>query len=285
MKRETLNQDPVFIDEDLIHHIGVREWGLPTLCMPGQIWRSEENNTITCMTYRSETEVNIETRPLLLTKDRTRSVMPDSWRAALWIYVQAWPSSGHGYGPFLDLTEKVRCDFIRDVAKNLFDNDLGCLSIANMIGDLAAYNYDTEPTANAVRVYERKTAHHATDKKNSCESRQKEKPCAKCNDSGVVKVSNTFARRSKFDYCSCEAAARKMDGIFTREVNASAGIPKEFAIKKLQFLEDQLTKNIAEHKQQPLEKGATAARGVELRRHGVRLAAHLLGVEIRKNGD
>lgn len=133
----------VRIDERLIGRISVREFGLPSVCMPGKIWRSEEHGTISCMTPKSEARVNIETLPLVVVKAGEKQWMPDVWRASLWEYVQAWPSSGCGYGPFLALTEAQRCDFIRAMAKELVASDnIGCRLIAHGIGEFAAVNFE-----------------------------------------------------------------------------------------------------------------------------------------------
>ncbi len=136
--------EPVLIEERLVSRIGVREWGLPSLCMPGKMWRSEEKGTITCMLPHEDAgKVKIETLPLVVIPVGQMSQMPNHWRAALWEYVQAWPSSGHGYGPFLAITEEQRCDFIRNWAKKLVESDnIGCCAIANDIGEFAAYGYE-----------------------------------------------------------------------------------------------------------------------------------------------
>lgn len=134
----------VRIDSRLIHIIGVREWGMPGMCVPGKMWRSEEKGTISCMVPHATdpSKVTIETLPLAVTPPDSISVMPDHWRAALWEYCQAWPSSGACYGPFLAITEKERCDFIRKQAAELVKSDnIGCRSIADGIGMLAAYGY------------------------------------------------------------------------------------------------------------------------------------------------
>lgn len=141
--------EPVKIEERLVDRIGVREWGMPSICMPGKIWRSEEHGTITCMVPNLDKNlVSLEMRPLVVIKTGELSWMPDHWRAALWEYVQAWPDSGHGYGPFLALTEEERCDFIRKWAEKLVRSDnIGCCPIANAIGEFAAYGYQlVEPT-------------------------------------------------------------------------------------------------------------------------------------------
>ncbi len=135
------DQVPVRIEARLLSRIGIREWGLPSLSMPGQIWRSEDNGTVSCMVaHEDPTKVKIETRPLeILTDGFAASWMPDHWRAALWEYVQAWPSSGCGLGPFLALTERQRCDFIRKRAKELVNSDnIGCRHIAHDIGQFAS---------------------------------------------------------------------------------------------------------------------------------------------------
>jgi hypothetical protein len=133
----------VRIDERLIGRIGVREWGLPSLCVPGKMWRSEKNGTISCMLARGTERVAIETLPLLVVKAGDEQWMPDEWRAALWEYAQSWPACGCKYGPFFAITEAERCDFIRDRAKELVASDnIGCRLIAHGIGQLAAVDYE-----------------------------------------------------------------------------------------------------------------------------------------------
>lgn len=138
------DHSPVKIESRLIGRIGVREWGMPSLCMPGKIWRSKERGTITCMLPHPTDPalVTMETLPLEIVEPDEFSEMPDSWRAALWHYVQAWPSSGCGYGPFLSLTEEQRCDFIRKMAADLVKSDnIGCGLIAHDIGQFAAIEF------------------------------------------------------------------------------------------------------------------------------------------------
>lgn len=140
----TKESETVRIDMRLLGRIGVREWGLPTMCIPGKMWRSEKNGTVSCMVGSEDPSmVKIETLPLVVIPAGEMSQMPVRWRAALWEYVQAWPESGHGYGPFLSITEEQRCDFIRNWAKKLVESDnIGCRSIANSIGEFAAYGYE-----------------------------------------------------------------------------------------------------------------------------------------------
>ena len=71
--------------------------------------------------------------------------MPDEWRAAIWEYVQAWPSSGCGYGPFVAVTEEQRCHFIRQMAKDLVLSDnIGCRSIAHDVGQFASLDFEIQ---------------------------------------------------------------------------------------------------------------------------------------------
>jgi len=143
----------VKIENRLIHRIGIREWGMPSLCVPGKIWRSEKNGTISCMVpHQDPSKVAIETHPLVITTDGFASWIPDHWRAALWEYCQAWPSSGMEYGPFLALTEEQRCDFLRARAKQLVASDnIGCRHIAHDIGMFAALDYQIiEPRQEAI---------------------------------------------------------------------------------------------------------------------------------------
>lgn len=100
-----VQQKPAQIEERLLHAIGVREWGMPSLCVPGKIWRSEKNATISCMlAHEDPTKVKIETLPMEVIQTGEASWIPDSWRDALWEYVQAWPESGAGLGPLLRRT-------------------------------------------------------------------------------------------------------------------------------------------------------------------------------------
>lgn len=135
---------PVKIESSLLHRIGIREWGLPSMCIPGKIWRSETHNTITCVVaHDSPEKVKIETLPLVIVEGNWEpSQMPDHWRSALWEYVQAWPSSGCGLGPFLAISEEQRCDFIRDMAQKLVASDnIGCRLIAHDIGLFASLDF------------------------------------------------------------------------------------------------------------------------------------------------
>jgi len=155
--REVIGNEPpggdqsVRIDERLLGRIGVREWGLPSLCVPGKMWRSELRGTISCMTTKGTDgeRVNIETRRLEVVRAGEKQWMPEEWRAALWEYVQAWPESGCGYGPLLAITERERCDFLRKMAAELATaDDIGCRLIAHGIGEFAAVEYELEVRAS-----------------------------------------------------------------------------------------------------------------------------------------
>lgn len=133
----------VKIEKRLIDRIGVREWGLPTLGMPGQIWRSEKHQTISCMVPSSDpTKVSIETLPLEVIGIGELSIMPDHWRDALLVYVKAYPHSGSGLAPFLRITEAERNALIRELAKGLGD-EIGCRHIAKCMGELASVEFET----------------------------------------------------------------------------------------------------------------------------------------------
>lgn len=133
----------VRIDARLIGRIGIREWGMPSLCVAGKLWRSEKRGTITCLTPKDGERLKIETLPLVIVEAGEAQWMPDTWRAALWEYVQAWPASGCGYGPFLAISEEERCDFLRKMAGDLAGSDnIGCRSIADGIGMFSAWGYE-----------------------------------------------------------------------------------------------------------------------------------------------
>ncbi len=136
-------RDPVRIDERLLNRFGVREWGLPSLIMPGKIWRSEKDSTISCMIGDGDDHVRTETRKLEVVPAGESQWMPLEWRNALWEYVQAFPHSGCSLGPFLAITEAQRCHFIRAMAAKLAESDdTGCRSIANDVGEFAAWGYE-----------------------------------------------------------------------------------------------------------------------------------------------
>lgn len=134
----------VQIEERLIHRIGVREWGLPSLCVPGQIWRSEQHQTISCMVPHATdaTMVTTETLPLEVIGIGELSIMPDHWRDALWEYAQEYPHSGCCFGPFLRITRDERNALIRKMAEGLKD-DIGCHMIAHSMGQLASVEFET----------------------------------------------------------------------------------------------------------------------------------------------
>lgn len=138
--------EPVRIEERLVHRIRVREWGLPSLVVPGKIWRSEEKQTISCMLPHptDATMVRIETRYLEVIPVDEFSTMPDEWRDALWSYVQEWWSSGCHLGPFLRITNAERSKFLRKLAMKLADSDdIGCRHIAHLIGQFASLDFET----------------------------------------------------------------------------------------------------------------------------------------------
>lgn len=139
----TSEQHPVRIEPRLLPRISVREFGLPSLVMPGKIWRSEQHGTITCMVVKDADNVSIETRPLEVIGVGEMSWMPDSWRAALWEYVRQWPSSGCQYGPFLAISETERNQFLRDLGRKLLESDdIGCRLIAHDIGLFASVEFE-----------------------------------------------------------------------------------------------------------------------------------------------
>lgn len=134
----------VKIEERLIGRIGVREWGLPTLRTPGKIWRSKRHKTVSCMVPSADPDkVSIETARLEVLPIGELTQMPLHWVQSLWEYVQAWPDSGAGLGPFLAITQAERAAFIRQQARRLETaDDFVVASIAHQIGQLAAYEYE-----------------------------------------------------------------------------------------------------------------------------------------------
>lgn len=139
----TTTLPPVKIDTRLVGAIGIREWGMPGLCVPGKLWRSENHGTVTCMLAGPDpNRVKIDTRPMEIVEAGEDQWMPDEWRVALWSYAQEWPESGSAYGPWLAITEAERNAFLRKLGARLVGADeIGCRMIANMIGELAAWGY------------------------------------------------------------------------------------------------------------------------------------------------
>ena len=140
--------DFVKINKRLVSRIRVREWGLPTLRTPGKIWRSKKHQTVTCLTVKDDSTLNIETLPMIVVGEGQPQWMPDHWREAMWDYVQKYPNSGCYLGPFLAITKEQRCDFVRTLASRLATADnIGCLSMAFDIGQFASWEYELpEPT-------------------------------------------------------------------------------------------------------------------------------------------
>ena len=108
------------------------------------------------MVAKDADTVTIQTRPLEIVAAGHDQWMPDVWRAALWEYVQEWPSSGMEYGPWLAISEAQRCNFIRARARELVESDdIGCRSIAHGIGQIASYDFEVPsdwPTADPDRA-------------------------------------------------------------------------------------------------------------------------------------
>lgn len=144
---------PVSIEERLVPRIGVREWGLPTLVMPGQIWRSERYQTVSCMVSCEDPEkVQVETRPLVVLPIGELSWLPDHWRSAMWEYVQAWPHSGCGLGPLLAISREERHALLRKLAHDLLATDeIGAETIGHSIGLLAAIDFERPEVCGAGR--------------------------------------------------------------------------------------------------------------------------------------
>jgi len=132
----------VRIDWRLVERIGVREWGLPTLRMPGKVWRSREHHTLSCMLPNGREKLKIETRPYaaVMPEKGDRLWMPMTWRRAMWQYVKAHPFSGSQLGPFLSVDDAKRNALLRKLGEQLAKaDDIGARSIAHHIGEIAAY--------------------------------------------------------------------------------------------------------------------------------------------------
>lgn len=130
---------PVTLQAPLLRLIGVREWGLPTLVTPGQIWRSRTTGYVSCMLPKGRDQVTTETRLLHIVEPNEKQWMPKAWRKAIWQYVKEYPYSGYDLGPFLDVNDEARNKLLRKLARELVNADeIGARSIAHAIGGIAA---------------------------------------------------------------------------------------------------------------------------------------------------
>lgn len=141
---ESDSERPVAIEERLLSRIRVREQGLPTLAMPGQICRSAERQTVSCMVAcEDQAKVQIETRPLVVLPIGELSWLPNHWRTAMWEYVQAWPLSGCGLGPLLAISRAERHSLLCKLAHDLLATDeIGAPGFAHAMGLLAALEFE-----------------------------------------------------------------------------------------------------------------------------------------------
>lgn len=86
-------QRPVCLTPRTISSIGIREWGLPTLLMPGKVWRSELRGTITITAPAPHGHVRLITRPLRAVKCLVGEWMPSPWYRWMARYLRKWPAS------------------------------------------------------------------------------------------------------------------------------------------------------------------------------------------------
>jgi hypothetical protein len=114
------------------------------MAMPGQVWRSEKHQTMSCMVACEDPAiVQVETRPLVVLAVGKLSWLPDHWRSAMWEYVQAWPHSGCGLGPLLAVSREERHALLRRLASDLLATDeIGAVGIADSLGLLAAVDFE-----------------------------------------------------------------------------------------------------------------------------------------------
>lgn len=86
---------PVLLTAPNMHKFNVREWGVPSLCMPGKAWRSERHQTISCLLAlpRNPGNLRVETRKLLIVDHAADQWIPATWIRAARVYASAWPDS------------------------------------------------------------------------------------------------------------------------------------------------------------------------------------------------
>ena len=67
-----------------LHRLNVREWGLPTGCYIGRMWRSEQARTATCLLPipGDPAHLRTETRAVLIVDHHEEQWMPATWKAA-----------------------------------------------------------------------------------------------------------------------------------------------------------------------------------------------------------
>lgn len=126
--------------EELLHRIGVREWGQPTLVMPGKISRSRERRTVTCSLPSGHKRVRWDTRSVEIVGRAEEEWMPVTWRDAIWTYCKAWPHSAWKLVPFLRAPEKERHALLRRLLENAAAADhIGIMSSGRVAGAFAAH--------------------------------------------------------------------------------------------------------------------------------------------------
>ncbi len=78
-----------------LRKISVREWGIPTFCGAGKMWRSERHRTITCLLPLPDDpkSLRVEVRHLLIVDHAGDQWIPATWLKAAAVYAKAWPGS------------------------------------------------------------------------------------------------------------------------------------------------------------------------------------------------
>lgn len=86
---------PILLTEYNMHKLNVREWGIPSFCGPGRMWRSEAHHTVTCLLpLRGDpAHLRAETRRLLIVDRAAEQWIPATWRQAVAVYAKEWPAS------------------------------------------------------------------------------------------------------------------------------------------------------------------------------------------------
>ena len=133
-----MSKRAVRLGQRLLDRIGVREWGYPSLVTPGQIWRSREAQTVTCIVASGKEAVEIDCRPLTIVEPGDSQWIPKLWRSSIWRYVKAYPASGAGLTALVWPADDERAKLLRSLKPPEEDWPSAWLLYANMMGNIAA---------------------------------------------------------------------------------------------------------------------------------------------------
>ena len=86
---------PIRLTTRNLHQLGVREWGLPTGCYIGKMWRSERHRVAVCLLPipKDTSRLSGESRRIYIVEHADEQWIPVTWRRAIATYKRQWPDS------------------------------------------------------------------------------------------------------------------------------------------------------------------------------------------------